>query len=84
MECESPTLTDKLKIPDEKIKANQAQYNLDREATKISAFSSKELDKYQYLTGKDLGYIPEVLEEAKFEHSPVCKVFNKELDESTK
>ena len=36
------TFTDELKILDDKIKANQAQYDLDREAAKISAFSSKE------------------------------------------
>ena len=36
------TLTDELKILDDKIKANKAQYDLDREATKISALSSKE------------------------------------------
>ena len=35
------TLTDELKISDDKIKANQAQYDLDREASKISALSSK-------------------------------------------
>ena len=35
------TLTDKTKILDNKIKANQAQYNLDRDAAKISAFPSK-------------------------------------------
>ena len=52
------TLTDKLKILDDKIKANQAQYDLDREAAKISAFSSGELEKYEYLTGDDLGYKP--------------------------
>ena len=39
------TLTDEIKIPDEKIKANQAQYDLDREAANISALSSKELNK---------------------------------------
>ena len=50
------TLTNELKILDNKIKANQAQYDLDREAAKISALSSKELDKYKYLTGEDLGY----------------------------
>ena len=44
-------LTDELKILDDKIKANQDQYNLDREAAKISALVSKELDKYEYLTG---------------------------------
>ena len=43
------TLTDELKIIDDKIKANQAQYDLDREAAKISALSSNELDKYEYL-----------------------------------
>ena len=48
------TLTDKLKILDDKIKANQAQYDLDREAAKISALSSGELVKYECLTGEDL------------------------------
>ena len=38
-------LTDELKILGDKIKANQAQYDLDREAAKISALSSKELYK---------------------------------------
>ena len=48
------TLTNELKIVEDKIKANQAPYDLDREATKISALLSKELDKYEYLTGEDL------------------------------
>ena len=47
------TLTEKLRILDDKIKANQDQYDLDREASEISAFLSKELDKYEYLTGED-------------------------------
>ena len=42
------TPTDEPKIHGNKIKANQAQYDLDREAAKISASSSKELDKYEY------------------------------------
>ena len=50
------TLTDELKILDNKIKANQAQYDLDREASKISALSPKELDKYEYLTGENKRY----------------------------
>ena len=49
-------VTDKLKITDDKIKANQAQYDLDRLAAKISAYCSGDLRKYEYLTGKDLGY----------------------------
>ena len=72
------TLTDELKILDNKIKANQAQCNLDRKAAKIFALSSKESDKY--LTGEDLGYTPGVTEQAKFEYSPLGKVFNKGLD----
>ena len=73
------TLTDELKILDDKIKVNQAQYDIDREAANISALSSKELDKYEYLTGEDLGYKPGVVEQAKFEYSPLGKVFNKGL-----
>ena len=45
------TVTDQLKIIDNKIKANQAQYDLDRLAAKISAYSSGDLRKYEYLTG---------------------------------
>ena len=64
------TLTDELKILDDKIKANQAQYDLGREAAKISALSSKDLlGKYKYLTGEDLGHRPSVLEKTKFEYS---------------
>ena len=56
------TLNDELKILDDKIKTNQAQYCLDREAAKISALSSKELDEYKYLSGENLGYKPGVAE----------------------
>ena len=59
-------LNDELKILDDKIKANQAQYNLDTEAAKISTLSSKELDKYEFLTGEDLEYKPGMIEQAKF------------------
>ena len=77
-------LTEEVKILDEKIKANKAQYDLDREAAKISALSSGELEKYEYLTDEDLGYKPDVIQETKFEYSPLGKVFNKGLDESDK
>ena len=50
------TVTDQIKILDDKIKPNQAQYDLGREAAKISMLSSKDLlEKCEYLTGKDLG-----------------------------
>ena len=63
-------LTDEIKILDDKIKANQARYNLNREAAKISELSSKNLlDKYEYLTGEDLGYKPSVFQKTKFEYS---------------
>ena len=58
---------------DNKIKTNKAQYMLDRKNAEISAKSSGELDKYEYLTGEDLGYKPDVLTQAKFEYSPLGK-----------
>ena len=75
-------LTAQDKIINDKIKANEAQYDLDREAAKISALSNGELEKYEYLTGEDLGYNPDVVQKAKFEYSPLGKVFNKVLYES--
>ena len=64
------TLTDELKILDDKIIANQARHYLDREAAKISALSSKDLlEKYEYLTDEDLQHRPSVLEITKFEYS---------------
>ena len=67
------TKFDQIKILDNKIKANKVQYILDRKNAEISAKSSGELDKYEYLTGEDLGYKPDVLTQAKFEHSPLGK-----------
>ena len=77
-------LTEKAKILDDKIRANKAQYELGREAAKISALSTGESEKDKYLTGKDLGYKPDVIQKAKFEYSPLGKVFNKGLNESDK
>ena len=48
------TVTGQLKIIDNKIKTNQAQYDLDRLAAKTSAYSSGDLRKYEYLNGEDL------------------------------
>ena len=42
--------------------------------------SSNNLDKYEYLTGEDLGLKPSIVEQAKFEYSPLGKFFNKGLD----
>ena len=69
-----------MKILNKKIMQNEAQYDLDRKAAKISALSSNNLDKYEYLTGEDLGLKPSTVEQAKFEYSPLGKIFNKGLD----
>ena len=76
-------LTDELKILDDKIEASQPQYDLDRKAAKISALSSKELDKYEYLTGEDLGYMPNVGEKAKFEYSLLGEVLSNKAKSKT-
>ena len=55
------------------IKANKAQYLLHRKKAEISAKSSGKLDKYEYLTGEDLGYKPDALTQAKLEYSPLGK-----------
>ena len=72
------------KILDDKIKANNAQHDLDRMNVEISAYSSGDLPKYEYLTKTDLGYKPDAFEQAKFEYSPLGKVFTDGLDESDK
>ena len=74
------TITDQIKILDRKIMQNEAQYDLDRKAAKISALSSNNLDKYEYLTGEDLGLKPSTIEQTKFEYYPLGKVFTKGLD----
>ena len=78
------TITDQIKILNKKIMQNEAQYDLDRKAAKISALSSNDSDKYEYLTGDDLGLKPSTVEEAKFEYSPLGKIFNKWLDKDDK
>ena len=78
------TVTDQIKILNKKIKQNEAQYDLDREAAKISALSSNNLDKYEYLTGEDLGLKPSTVGKAKFEYSTLGKIFNKRLSEDDK
>ena len=68
------------KILDDKIKANKRQYDVGRINAEISAYSSGDLPKYEYLTNKDLSYKPDTFEQAKFEYSPLGKVFIDGLD----
>ena len=53
---------------------------MDRIAAEISARSSKNFDKVAYLTGEDIGLKPDTIEQARFEYSPLGKIFNKGLD----
>ena len=73
------TIKEQVKILDNKIRSNQAQYDLDRQNARIYALSSGELDKYEYLTSEDFGYKPNVVQKAKFEYYPLGQVFNKGL-----
>ena len=78
------TVTNQIKILNRRIKQNESQHDLDREAAKISALSSNNLDKYELLTGEDLGLKPSTIEQAKFEYSPLGKIFNKGLSQDDK
>ena len=78
------TRKEQVKILNDKIEANNAQHNLDRMNAEISAYSSGDLSKYEYLTKKDLNYKPNAFEQAKFEYSPSGKVFIDGLDKSNK
>ena len=42
------------------------------------------MNKNEYLTGKDLDYQPDAVEQARFEYSPLGKIFNKVLNEKDK
>ena len=46
----------------------------------MSALSSNNMDKYEYLTGEDLGLKPSTIEQTRFEYSPLGKIFNEGLD----
>ena len=63
---------------------NEAQYDLDRKAAKISGLPFNNLDKYEYLTDEDLGLKPSTIEQARFGYSPLGKIFNKGLDKDDK
>ena len=74
------TITDQIKILNKKNMQNEAQYDLDRKAAKISTLSANNFDKYEYLTGEDLDLKQSSAEQAKFEYFPLGKIFKKGLD----
>ena len=47
-------MSEKIKTIYKKPEQNKAQYNLDRQTSKISALSSENVSKYEFLTGKDV------------------------------
>ena len=57
-------ITEKINIIDNKIKLNKAQYDLDKQTAKISALLSRNVSKYEFLTGKDFLPEKELLENA--------------------
>ena len=66
---------------DDQIKYEKLQYDVNREAAKISALSSGEFNKYEYLTGEEI--LPsnkqQIIEQAKFTYSPLGKAFEKQI-----
>ena len=66
---------------DDKIKGEKLQYDINREAAKMSALSSSKIDKYEYLTGEEI--LPSdqsrIIEQATFTYSPLGKAFEKQI-----
>ena len=65
----------------DKIRDDKLQYDINREATRISALSSGRIHKYEYFTGEDI--LPsnqqQIIEQAKFTYSPLGKAFEKQI-----
>ena len=65
---------------EDQIKDEKLQYDINREAAKISALSSGKLDKYEYLTGEEI--LPsnqqQIIQQAKFNYSPLGKAIEKQ------
>ena len=61
------------------IRDKKLQFNINRETAKISALSSGKIDKYEYLTGKEIlpSNYRQIIEQAKFAYSPLAKDFEK-------
>ena len=70
------------KILDAKTESNVNQYKVDRLNAEISAFSSGDLNKYDFLKRIDLNYKPNALDKARFEFSPLGRAFNEGLDKT--
>ena len=76
------TYKEQNKISDDKIESNINQYKVDGLNAEISAFSSGDLNKYEFLKRIDLNYKPNVLDKARIEFSPLGRAFNEVLDKT--
>ena len=76
------TRKEQIKILDNKIESNINQYKINRLNAEISDFASGDLNKYEFLTRKDLKYKPNALDKARFEFSPLGKTFSTGLDKT--
>ena len=70
------------KVLDDKIESYANQYKVDRLNAEISAFSSGDLNKNEFLTRKDLKYEPNALDKTRFEFSPLGNAFSTGLDKT--
>ena len=68
------TRKEQVKILNDKTEANKRQYDLDRINAEVSAYSSGDLPKYEYLTKNDLGHKPDAVKKVKFKYLPIGKV----------
>ena len=82
------SICDKIKTINNKIEQRKAQYNLDRQTATISALSSGNVSKYEFLTSKDILTEIYQLEKAatmkKFEYSPLGKELKKQTSVAEK
>ena len=62
------------------VRDEKLQYDINREAAKISTLSSGKIDKYEYLTGKEiLSYTQQqIFKQANLTYSPLVKAFEKQ------
>ena len=77
------TRKDQIKILNDKIESNINQYKINRLNAEISVFSNGDLNKYEFLTRKDLKYKPNALDKARFEFSPLGKAFSVGLNKTS-
>ena len=65
---------------DDKMKDERLQYDIKREAARISALSSVKMDKFEYVTGQEVLSPTQrrVIEQTKFAYSPLGKAFGKQ------